>query len=169
MASDLAQECGPQGIGYGHRRSEGGRAPPGCAYDGRTCGRHGRVALAWSAQHDHPRSRGGGRRRGLDNALQAIWADVLPVAGRTLNRVASTSELIVTDVTGIRCRSWIDGRLALLGDAAHAMAPTVGHGANSVMVDAAVLAAELAVDRGTSVPDALARCNDVLQGRWFEF
>jgi 2-polyprenyl-6-methoxyphenol hydroxylase-like FAD-dependent oxidoreductase len=43
----------------------------------------------------------------------------------------------------------------LLGDAAHAMAPTLGQGANSAMVDAAVLTSELTVDR--PVPEALAR------------
>jgi 2-polyprenyl-6-methoxyphenol hydroxylase-like FAD-dependent oxidoreductase len=47
------------------------------------------------------------------------------------------------------------GRVALLGDAAHAMTPNLGQGACQAMEDAATLAAVL--DRETSIPDALAR------------
>jgi len=43
----------------------------------------------------------------------------------------------------------------LLGDAAHAMAPNLGQGANSALVDAAVLALEL--EAGGSVEEALQR------------
>jgi 2-polyprenyl-6-methoxyphenol hydroxylase-like FAD-dependent oxidoreductase len=53
----------------------------------------------------------------------------------------------------VDCARWWDGRLALLGDAAHAMAPNVGQGANSALVDAAVLLDELR--RGGSLDDAL--------------
>ncbi len=55
----------------------------------------------------------------------------------------------------MKCATWVDGRLVLLGDAAHAMEPTLGQGANSAMVDAAFLARVL-----TDAPDldrALAR------------
>jgi 2-polyprenyl-6-methoxyphenol hydroxylase-like FAD-dependent oxidoreductase len=45
--------------------------------------------------------------------------------------------------------------VVLLGDAAHAMAPTMGQGANSALVDAAVLAAELF--RGGPLAQALER------------
>lgn len=50
--------------------------------------------------------------------------------------------------------SFVRGKVVLLGDAAHAMLPTLGQGAGQAMEDAVVLAAELA--RTTSITDALA-------------
>ncbi|MPY57648.1 FAD-dependent monooxygenase [Streptomyces spongiae] len=51
--------------------------------------------------------------------------------------------------------TWVSGRLALLGDAAHAMLPFYAQGAGQAIEDAAVLAACLA-DRSTDPPSALA-------------
>jgi 2-polyprenyl-6-methoxyphenol hydroxylase-like FAD-dependent oxidoreductase len=54
--------------------------------------------------------------------------------------------------------SWIDGRMVLIGDAAHAMYPRGGNGACQAIVDGAVLAAKLAtVD---DVPAALKAFQD---------
>lgn len=92
--------------------------------------------------------------RDLDG-LRRAWSAVLPVAGPVLCRVTDVDSLLVTDVVRVDCGRWVDGRVVLVGDAAHAMAPTVGQGANSAIVDAAVLATELAAC--TSVPDGLAR------------
>ena len=94
--------------------------------------------------------------RDLD-ALRRAWAAVLPASAVAFDGVAGFDDLLVNDVVRVDCARWHSGRRVLLGDAAHAMAPTAGQGANSALVDAAVLVAELA---GRNLPDALARYTD---------
>lgn len=55
---------------------------------------------------------------------------------------------------------WVDGRVALLGDAAHAMYPTGSNGASQAIVDARVLGAAL-VSKGVT-PGALQLYNEKL-------
>ncbi|MFJ4775316.1 FAD-dependent monooxygenase [Streptomyces sp. NPDC088762] len=59
--------------------------------------------------------------------------------------------------------SYAVGRVALLGDAAHAMTPNLGQGACQALEDAVVLAAELAA--GPSVEAALSRYDAVRRPR----
>ncbi|MEU5808822.1 MULTISPECIES: FAD-dependent monooxygenase [unclassified Streptomyces] len=59
--------------------------------------------------------------------------------------------------------SYAAGRVALLGDAAHAMTPNLGQGACQALEDAVTLAAELAA--GPDVPTALARYDAVRRPR----
>jgi 2-polyprenyl-6-methoxyphenol hydroxylase-like FAD-dependent oxidoreductase len=88
-------------------------------------------------------------------ALRTTWVDALPVVAPVLDRVRAFDDLLINDVTRVDCDHWVDGRSVLLGDAAHAMAPTLGQGANSAIVDAAVLTGELSANG--SISDALAR------------
>jgi 2-polyprenyl-6-methoxyphenol hydroxylase-like FAD-dependent oxidoreductase len=116
----------------------------GCAaVDARTCCFHASATAApITTARDLP-------------AFQDAWARASPAAGRVVGRVSRFEDLLVTTTGRVDCDRWHDGRLVLLGDAAHAMAPTLGQGANSALVDAVVLTAELAAT--TSVPDALER------------
>lgn len=52
---------------------------------------------------------------------------------------------------------WVDGHVALLGDACHAMLPYQAQGASQAMEDAAVLAEELGAVTGDGVAGALVR------------
>jgi 2-polyprenyl-6-methoxyphenol hydroxylase-like FAD-dependent oxidoreductase len=92
-------------------------------------------------------------RRDL-GAFGQEWRRVLPAAADLLERVSSFDDLLVNTVRRVDCRRWFSGRLVLLGDAAHAMAPNLGQGANSALVDGVVLAEELTT--APSVPAALA-------------
>lgn len=58
--------------------------------------------------------------------------------------------LLHHDIEEIRMRSWVRGRVALLGDAAHAMSPNLGQGAGMAIEDAVVLARELSAQGDVS-------------------
>jgi len=85
--------------------------------------------------------------------LRSAWSSALPASAPHFVAVASIDDLLVNQVQRVDAPSFRNGRVALLCDAAHAMAPNLGQGANSALVDAAVLAQELA--RSADVASAL--------------
>jgi len=92
-------------------------------------------------------------------ALRALFAEIAdPRVRRAFDQLESTDGVVCTDIEEVCQPEWVRGRVALLGDAAHALTPNMGQGAGMAMEDAAVLVEELArADRGeTDVPAALA-------------
>ena len=102
---------------------------------------------------------GGPLRRALAEGdlptLRALAVRMLPEAGAALARVGEFGDLLITPVVTVTCERWHDGGTVLLGDAAHAMPPHLGQGANSALLDAYVLAEELT--RGQAQDAAVAR------------
>lgn len=93
-------------------------------------------------------------------ALRRLFADFTdPRVRRVFAEVASVERVLCTDVEEVHQAHWVEGRVVLLGDSAHALTPNMGQGAGMAMEDAVVLAEELALaDRGArSLAAALQR------------
>ncbi|MFE0643311.1 NAD(P)H-dependent oxidoreductase [Streptomyces sp. NPDC058877] len=91
-----------------------------------------------------------GARAALIEAMDGWYPPVVDLV-----REAVPEDVVVTDIHDRDpVDTWVDGRVALLGDAAHPMVPALGQGANMALEDALVLAEALA--SAAEVPDALA-------------
>lgn len=87
--------------------------------------------------------------------LAAEFAGWDPVVTGLIERVTDTFQWGLFDRAPLA--SWAAGRLALLGDAAHAMLPHLGQGGNQTIEDAFALAAVLEESTVEDVPAALRR------------
>jgi len=84
---------------------------------------------------------------------RASWKKSFPALESYIDRLGSNGRWAsFSDVT---CHAWHKGRVAIIGDAAHAMSPNLGQGAGVAMQSGFVLADELA--RTKDVSTALGR------------
>ncbi|MBZ2188010.1 FAD-dependent monooxygenase [Alcanivorax sp. JB21] len=81
---------------------------------------------------------------------ERTWPDLAPL----LAPLRSSRELIPATYRDVIMRRWAQGRIGVIGDAAHAMSPQLGQGANMALADALALAQ--ALSNATAWPDAWA-------------
>lgn len=80
-----------------------------------------------------------------------VWAKSFPYLAEVFPRLDAHARFDQYEV--VRCSSWSAGKVALIGDAAHAMPPTMGQGAGTAMMNALALAES--VSSGADVQTAL--------------
>jgi salicylate hydroxylase len=100
---------------------------------------------------------------GDPDALRAAFAGWAPPVTGLLEQVDRTFWWGLYDREPLE--TWTNGRLALLGDAAHPMLPHLGQGANQSIEDAFALAAVLKDATAADVPAALRRYAQVRRRR----
>lgn len=67
-----------------------------------------------------------------------------PPMHAVLSQYGNWTELVRLQHRSVRCDRWSSGNVVLIGDAAHAMSPNLGQGANCALVDALALASHIA-------------------------
>lgn len=80
-----------------------------------------------------------------------LWIEKFPFAESLIRRFQVDSRW--DRLVNVRCRTWCEGKVAIVGDAAHAMPPNLGQAANTAFINVMALAAMLTA--GDSVADTL--------------
>jgi 2-polyprenyl-6-methoxyphenol hydroxylase-like FAD-dependent oxidoreductase len=100
---------------------------------------------------------GAGQKSGAEWKREALeqfgdWYDPVPA----VIEATPNDEFIRQDISDLKpIETWTRGRVALLGDAAHATTPTLGQGGCMAIEDAVVIARNLSGGGGGDVPAAL--------------
>ena len=81
-----------------------------------------------------------------------------PHAAPLLEQITRHDQLAVAAYHDVRMPRWHGDRVAVLGDAGHALSPQLGQGVNLALMDAAQLAASL--ETGKPLADALAHFSE---------
>ena len=82
----------------------------------------------------------------IENRIDNIRKNFNGFAGKVpeiLSRLGDPREIFHTDYYDLRMDNWYKGRVALVGDSAHAIMPTAGGGVSMAMESSAVMADEL--------------------------
>ena len=90
----------------------------------------------------------------------ASWRDFGPPIATLMESIVDWSGAVYDELTELRAERWYQDGLFLLGDAAHAMTPNLGQGANCAMVDALVLI-NLLAEYGGDVTAAGAKYEEI--------
>jgi 2-polyprenyl-6-methoxyphenol hydroxylase-like FAD-dependent oxidoreductase len=139
---------------------DGLTAPAGELLDHRTGDRFGCMAMAggavyWYATWHDPAPTDPAERRQWLLARRADWH---PAVAALVRATPAEDVHVVETAQLVRpLPRLVEGRVALLGDAAHAMTPDLAQGASQAFEDAVVLAAELRGAAPGEVPAALLR------------
>jgi 2-polyprenyl-6-methoxyphenol hydroxylase-like FAD-dependent oxidoreductase len=81
-----------------------------------------------------------------------VWTAAFPHLGALIGRIGDQGRYDRFEM--IKLRRWSEGRVAIIGDAAHALPPNIGQGGGCAMMNALAIAVHL--DRTHDVPAALA-------------
>lgn len=108
------------------------------------------LSLFWSIRLDHIER---WRNTPLEDWKREILA-LAPQAESFLAQIDSHSQVATAAYHDVRMKQWHGERVAILGDAAHALSPQLGQGVNLALMDAAMLTQSLATQPGLA--EALA-------------
>jgi FAD-dependent urate hydroxylase len=92
--------------------------------------------------------------RGPAERLSELFAEFAEPAATLLGALEAAAEIHVSTIEEVALDRWVDGRVVLIGDAAHATSPNMAQGAAMALEDALVLADCLR--RIPAIPDAIA-------------